>query len=131
MANQQFERATEFAHRLRDRAQQLRGEMREVLDRTSEETHANIAQLARDNEDDSFSNLIVDLNHFDIDRDAAEIRRIDAALVRVSDGTFGICADCGQDIPMARLEAEPTAERCIGCQERFEKTHAGTSTPSL
>ena len=123
--------ATEFRARLRERAQQLRGEIREVLERSTDETHANIAERARDIEDDSFSNLIVDLNFSDIDRDADEIRRIDAALTRISDGSYGTCVDCDQAIPMARLEAEPTAERCIRCQERFEKTHATAGTPSL
>jgi RNA polymerase-binding protein DksA len=131
MAHLQPSQATEFRTRLRERAQQLRGEIQEVLERSTDETHANIAERARDLEDDSFSNLIVDLNFSDIDRDANEIRRIDGALTRLSDGSYGTCIDCDQDIPMARLEAEPTAERCIQCQERFEKTHATANTPSL
>jgi DnaK suppressor protein len=131
MAHLQPSQATEFRTRLRERAQQLRGEIQEVLERSTDETHANIAERARDLEDDSFSNLIVDLNFSDIDRDADEIRRIDGALTRLSDGSYGTCIDCDQDIPMARLEAEPTAERCIQCQERFEKTHATANTPSL
>ena len=116
---------------MRERAAQLRGEIREVLERSNDETHANIAERARDIEDDSFSNLIVDLNYADIDRDADELRRIDSALTRLSDGSYGTCVDCGQDIPLARLNAEPTAERCIRCQELFEKTHATAKTPSL
>jgi DnaK suppressor protein len=131
MTTLQPSQATEFRTRLRERAQQLRGEIQEVLERSTDETHANIAERARDLEDDSFSNLIVDLNFADIDRDADEIRRIDGALTRLSDGSYGTCIDCDQDIPMARLEAEPTAERCIRCQELFEKTHASANTPSL
>ncbi len=123
--------ATELKARMRERAAQLRGEIREVLERSNDETHANIAERARDIEDDSFSNLIVDLNYADIDRDADELRRIDSALTRLSDGSYGTCVDCGQDIPLARLNAEPTAERCIRCQELFEKTHATAKTPSL
>ena len=123
--------APELKARMRERAAQLRGEIREVLERSNDETHANIAERARDIEDDSFSNLIVDLNYADIDRDADELRRIDSALTRLSDGSYGTCVDCGQDIPLARLNAEPTAERCIRCQELFEKTHATAKTPSL
>ena len=123
--------ATELKAHMRERAAQLRGEIREVLERSNDETHANIAERARDIEDDSFSNLIVDLNYADIDRDADELRRIDSALTRLSDGSYGTCVDCGQDIPLARLNAEPTAERCIRCQELFEKTHATAKTPSL
>src|SRR5690349_3333627 len=117
--------------RLRERAAQLRGEIQRTLERSSDETHVRIAEQARDTEDDSFSNLIVDLNLAEIDRDADELRRIDTALVRLSDGSYGLCQDCGQRIPQARLEAEPTAIRCIQCQEMYEKTHAGGATPRL
>ncbi len=131
MPTLQPSQATELKARMRERAAQLRGEIRDVLERSNDETHANIAERARDIEDDSFSNLIVDLNYADIDRDADELRRIDSALTRLSDGSYGTCTNCGQDIPLARLNAEPTAERCIRCQELFEKTHATAKTPSL
>jgi DnaK suppressor protein len=117
--------------RLRERAAQLRGEIQATLERSTDETHVRIAEQARDTEDDSFSNLIVDLNLAEIDRDAEELRRIDTALFRLSDGSYGLCEDCGQRIPEARLEAEPTALRCIRCQELYEKTHAVGSTPRL
>jgi RNA polymerase-binding protein DksA len=117
--------------RLRERAAQLRGEIQRTLERSSDETHVRIAEQARDIEDDSFSNLIVDLNLAEVDRDADELRRIDTALARLSDGSYGSCEDCGQRIPQARLDAEPTALRCVRCQEIYEKTHAGGSTPRL
>jgi RNA polymerase-binding protein DksA len=117
--------------RLRERAAQLRGEIRSTLERSSDETHVRIAEQARDAEDDSFSNLIVDLNLAEVDRDADELRRIDGALARLSEGSYGLCEDCGQRIPEARLRAEPTALRCVKCQEVYEKTHAGTITPRL
>ncbi len=117
--------------RLHERAAQLRVEIRNTLERSCDETHVRIAEQARDTEDDSFSNLIVDLNLAEIDRDADELRRIDSALVRLSEGSYGLCEDCGQRIPEARLQAEPTALRCVQCQELYERTHAGTGTPRL
>jgi RNA polymerase-binding protein DksA len=125
------DRTLHFKAKLRDRADQLREEIRSTLARSNDESHVRISELARDEGDDSFSDLIVDLNLSDIDRDAQELRRIDAALLRLKEGTFGRCVDCDQPIPVARLEAEPTAVRCIGCQERYEKTHATQSTPTL
>jgi RNA polymerase-binding protein DksA len=125
------QQAADFKARLRERANQLRGEIREVLERSSEESHVRIAEQARDMEDDSFSNLIVDVNLSEVDRDAAELRRIDAALTRLNAGNYGACSVCGQEIPVQRLEAEPTAQRCVACQEIYEKTHAGVNTPSL
>lgn len=58
-------------------------------------------------------------------RDTAELRAIDAALRRIETGHYGICSDCGIDIPLARLQAQPSAERCIDCQEKHERTHPG------
>lgn len=120
-----------FKTLLRERSDQLRGEIRHTLERSSDETHVRVAERARDLEDDSFSNLIVDLNFSEIERDADELRRVQQALRRANDGSYGLCADCDAVIPKPRLEAEPTALRCVRCQELFEKTHATASTPSL
>ncbi|WP_321276936.1 TraR/DksA C4-type zinc finger protein [Thiomicrorhabdus indica] len=35
------------------------------------------------------------------------------------------CNDCGEPIPKARLQASPSAKRCIVCQERFERRQQG------
>lgn len=47
------------------------------------------------------------------DRD--ELRRIDAALDRIEDGSYGICAKCGDTISDERLNAVPTAALCRTC----------------
>src|SRR6516165_1356198 len=44
-----------------------------------------------------------------------EIHQIREALKRISEGTYGICAHCGEDIDPKRLNALPTATRCISC----------------
>ena len=64
-------------------------------------------------------------------RDVAELRDIDDALARMADGTYGICIDCGEEIPLARLRAEPAARRCLRDQEIYERTHPTGATPSL
>jgi DnaK suppressor protein len=43
------------------------------------------------------------------------------ALRRLATGEYGLCADCGQHIPLARLRALPFAIRCLSCQERLER----------
>lgn len=48
----------------------------------------------------------------------AELQEIDAAIARRDAGTYGVCLDCGRDIPAARLAARPTATRCVACAER-------------
>ncbi|SEL20552.1 TraR/DksA family transcriptional regulator [Roseovarius nanhaiticus] len=45
----------------------------------------------------------------------AEVRRIDAALARISAGTYGICQTCGDDISRARLDLLPATPFCKTC----------------
>jgi DnaK suppressor protein len=59
----------------------------------------------------------------DVRRDMQEARDIDAAFQRMQDRQYGICADCGIDIPIERLHAQPTAFRCVTCQTRYEQLH--------
>ena len=54
------------------------------------------------------------------ERETAELRLVDAALGRLEAGTYGVCIDCGGQIPAARLHAAPQAPRCIVCQEKAE-----------
>ncbi len=48
-------------------------------------------------------------------RRALDLERIDAALTRMEAGDYGYCADCGREIELARLEADPAATRCTKC----------------
>ena len=45
----------------------------------------------------------------------AELKRIDAALERIEDGTYGTCLKCDEPISDARLEAVPDAALCKNC----------------
>lgn len=47
-------------------------------------------------------------------------RALAMARARMLDGTYGICAICGERIPTRRLQALPTATLCVQCQERHE-----------
>ena len=50
----------------------------------------------------------------------AVLAEIDAALGRIEAGTYGICTNCGEQIPIERLEAYPWASLCIDCKRRDE-----------
>ena len=54
------------------------------------------------------------------ERESDEIRMVDAARARIEAGSYGLCTDCGVEIPQARLKAAPEAARCIHCQEKRE-----------
>ena len=45
------------------------------------------------------------------------LRRIDAALERIEEGSYGTCVHCGKPVQTARLKAVPWARHCIECQE--------------
>jgi DnaK suppressor protein len=47
--------------------------------------------------------------------ETTEIRQIEVALKRISEGTYGTCARCGEPIDPRRLKALPTAATCISC----------------
>ncbi len=55
------------------------------------------------------------------EHETAELGDIDAALERIEAGSYGQCIDCGVAIPPARLDAYPTAKRCIDCQTMAEQ----------
>ncbi len=48
------------------------------------------------------------------------ISEIDAALQRIDGGTYGVCTNCGREIPRERLEANPWASLCIDCKRKAE-----------
>ena len=49
------------------------------------------------------------------------IRKIQAAIQRLDEGTYGICEDCGEDISIPRLKARPVTKLCINCKARQEE----------
>ena len=55
------------------------------------------------------------------DRERKLIAKIDAALERIEDGTYGYCEDTGDPISLSRLEARPIATLGIDAQERHER----------
>ena len=108
---------------LRERAAQLREEIRQTLLKSDSEHYLQIADSVRDLEDESFADLMVDVSLAEIDRDLEELRAIEAAQLRMADGSYGTCGVCEKPIDIRRLEATPHAPRCIDCQTLYERTH--------
>ncbi|HEY5634067.1 MAG TPA: TraR/DksA family transcriptional regulator [Burkholderiaceae bacterium] len=57
-------------------------------------------------------------------RDLLELGQVDAALEAIAAGNYGVCVDCEQRIPFARLKARPLATRCVACQGLAERKRA-------
>ena len=84
-----------------------------------------------DNGDASFAAMLSDLNAAEFHRDIVELRAISAARQRISEGHFGRCVECGEDIGFERLLAEPAATRCVVCQTQYEKLFSANRGATL
>lgn len=114
---------TELAYALTSRRNALLDEIRSDVERVRAEPYASVAGATPDIGDEAVADLLADVNEAEVTRDLGELRMLEAALERVSEGTYGTCADCGGEIPLARLRAQPGAERCLACQDHREKTY--------
>lgn len=82
---------------------------------------AGLPRRAEETDDDAAAEAQRHADVAHLSRTADELAQVDAALARVADGSYGECADCGEPIGIARLAANPAAERCAACQEIHEK----------
>jgi DnaK suppressor protein len=93
-------------------------QQRETLQRQLE---ARAAQLREEVDEDARADLNAEPEAAELELDVAELRAVEAALTRLHEPDFGLCADCDAEIPYARLSANPTATRCLACQTQRER----------
>lgn len=62
-----------------------------------------------------------DLSVGNLERESKGLRETRAALVRIENGSFGICADCEEEISPRRLAAVPWSVACLDCQEKADR----------
>jgi DnaK suppressor protein len=55
-----------------------------------------------------------------LDRDSQMLRQIHDSLIRIADGSYGICQRCEDEISLKRIQALPWAAFCITCQEKVD-----------
>lgn len=121
----------ELRSALEERALALRSELRQTVRRSDQEKARLLGDGVRDNGDDSFLDLITDVNLAEVERDLTEFRLVRSALTRMNSGEYGSCENCGREISLKRLEAQPFATRCLPCQEQFEHLTNQARTPTL
>jgi DnaK suppressor protein len=63
-----------------------------------------------------------------LDRESNLLRNVKGALVRIADGSYGICMHCEEDIKIKRLDAVPWTKYCIKCQEAADRHEFETET---
>ena len=101
-----------YAHLLRTKRAELLDHLRDhrqemVVERVPEDG-VGLASLT----------LLEDLTVGALQREQQLLAEVDAALARVSEGVFGLCERCGEEIPERRLKALPWARLCLDCAER-------------
>jgi DnaK suppressor protein len=110
--------------RLDAREVELGREVRELSAEENDKPSRNPRNQVEDDGERSEQNMRETVRHAERQRDVLELREIAAARERLDDGSYGRCIDCGVDIPLARLEAQPWASRCVACQEKHEQRFA-------
>jgi DnaK suppressor protein len=115
--------ATAFKHMLEALRTNLLNQIAEQ--RGGKASRADVAaeHFAHSEDSDAQVRTARDLEFAINEHETAELAEIDAALARLSAGTYGHCTDCDAKIPEARLNATPAAARCIRCQEKTEHNH--------
>jgi DnaK suppressor protein len=105
-----------FKQKLLAWKEEILRESRETVSHLQKETenHADLADRASSETDRA-------LELRTRDRQRKLISKIDQALRRVEDGSYGYCEETGEPIGLARLEARPTATMSVEAQERHER----------
>jgi DnaK suppressor protein len=105
-----------FRQKLLDWKEEILKESRETLTHLKAETenHPDLADRASSETDRA-------LELRTRDRQRKLISKIDEALRRIEDGSYGYCEETGEPISLARLEARPTATLSLEAQERHER----------
>jgi RNA polymerase-binding transcription factor DksA len=113
----------QLASAIEERRAALREEIVRGVARGRDESYAELAGTTHDSGDEALADLVADVGNAEVTRDLGELRELDAARRRIGDGVYGLCIDCGDDIPLERLRAQPGAGRCARCQTQHEKTY--------
>ena len=112
--------------------QVLLGEVRAELQNSGNQHRIDLLNREPgDSGDESMASALADFNITIADRQVHGLRDIEAALQRVKDGEYGTCIDCGDEIAFTRLQAYPTAKRCIVCQEKRERQYTQEGHPKM
>ncbi len=98
-----------------------RDEAMRSLDRLGDEARGLDSECPKDAADVCTTNLSKEALFQQREGQQRIVRMSEAALERILQGTFGVCAACGNGINPRRLDALPWTQYCLRCQEDFEQ----------
>lgn len=107
--------------RLLKRKRNLWQEVRDHLRREIDEEYQDLLKIPLDEGDKSVVDLKEEITLSLIEPKKKELEEIEEALMRIEQGEYGLCIDCGGPISAKRLEIMPETPRCAPCQARREK----------
>lgn len=114
------DRYLELKRILEERRREILSEVHEKMrDVRAEGPTANV-QGVLDSVESSEADIQEDIEFALIQMKAETLQKIDEALVRLEEGTYGYCFECGSEISERRLRALPFAVRCKDCEEARE-----------
>jgi DnaK suppressor protein len=107
-------------HTLRQQLNQLNRQVLEELCASAYLVPAEGEHEVKSYADEAEAERAADVHLAEIEIDHTRLEEIERALARLADGRYGICENCGREIPRTRLFAQPTAIRCTACQTAAE-----------
>ncbi len=117
---------------LEDQRSKLIKAMQAALEESGQTQYAEVlGRASGDSADEALAVTLGDLSAARLGHEVRTLQALENARLRLDDKDFGLCDDCGAEIPSARLVVNPVATRCVSCQELFEHTHAGQSHGSI
>ncbi len=104
----------EFRALLQAQRQKLLAKLHEQI--TAKDKDPGSANRLKTTADNASADAAPEMAAATMIRENQKLLHIEAALVRVGDGSYGICIECGREIARAQLKAEPATMRCLPCE---------------
>jgi DnaK suppressor protein len=114
------ERYLELKSILEERRREMMSEVQERMRDVRSEGAGNTVQGVLDAAESSEADIQDEIEFALIQMKAETLNKIDEALRRLEEGTYGYCFECGEEISERRLRALPFAVRCKNCEEARE-----------
>ncbi len=117
---------------LEDQRGKLIKAMQNALEESGQTQFAEVlGRASGDSADEALAVTLGNLSAARLEHEVRALQALENARLRLDYEDFGLCVDCGTEIPAARLVANPVAIRCVTCQDLFEHTHAGQNHGSI
>jgi DnaK suppressor protein len=118
--SEQARRYESLQRMLMAKRQEIMNQIKDTLGQSLTEDQRRRLESAMDVGDQSLMDLERELGISLLEMRNRKRQLIDEALIRLGEGAYGICAECGAEISERRLEAVPFAKLCVECQSRQE-----------